>query len=314
MEANMKIISGNSNLPLAKKISEHLDVPISNAKFETFSDGETCVYIDENVRGEDVFLIQSTSNPVNHYLMETLIALDALKRSSAKRITVVMPYFGYARQDAKSESRTPITAKLVANLLTHAGADRILTLDLHSRQTQGFFDIPCDNLFGQGVIADDIRKTFDNDNLMFVSPDVGGVVRARSLAKMFNAPLAIVDKRREKANISEVMNVIGDVSGKDCIIFDDMADTAGTLVNAATALKEKGAKSVFAYVTHGVLSGPAFDRISNSVDLDGLVITDSIDNSTKKLPKQIRVISVSTLLSKAIRRIHTEKSISALFK
>lgn len=310
----LKLISGSSNIPLASSIANYLDSHLVNAKFDTFSDGESCVYIRENMRGADVFLIQSTSDPANHHLMETLIAIDALKRSSARRITVVIPYFGYARQDAKSESRTPITAKLVANLLTTAGADRILTLDLHSRQTQGFFDIPCDNLFGQNIIADDIREHFDTNNLMIVSPDVGGVVRARSLAKLFDALLSIVDKRREKANVSEVMNVIGDVEGKDCIILDDMADTAGTLVNAAKALKDKGANSVFAYVTHGVLSGPAYDRISKSNDLNGVVITDSINKDINTMPSKIRIISIAKLLSQAIRRIHDEESISELFK
>lgn len=309
----MKIIAGSSNVPLAQAIADHLDMNLVKAKFNQFSDGESCVYIRENMRGEDVFLIQSTSNPVNHHLMEMLIALDALKRSSTRRITVVMPYFGYARQDAKSESRTPITAKLVANLLTTAGADRVLTLDLHSRQTQGFFDIPCDNLFGQRTIADDIKKNFAVDNLMIVSPDVGGVVRARALAKVFDAPLAIIDKRRDRANESEVMNVVGDVDNKDCIIIDDMADTAGTLVHAAKALKEKGAKSVFAYVTHGILSGPAHDRINASEHLDGMVITDTINKSEDILPEKIRMISIAKLVSKAIKRIHNEESISELF-
>jgi len=310
----MKIIAGSSNVPLAQNIADLLDTDLANAKFDQFSDGESCVYIRENIRGKDVFLIQSTSNPVNHHLMEMLIALDALKRSSARRITVVMPYFGYARQDAKSESRTPITAKLVANLLTQAGADRVLTLDLHSRQTQGFFDIPCDNLFGQKTIAEDIKKNFNVNDLLIVSPDVGGVVRARALANVFDAPLAIVDKRRDKVNESEVMNVIGDVGGKDCIIVDDIADTAGTLVHAAKALKDMGAKSVFAYVTHGVLSGPAYERINKSEDLNGVVITDTINKTPATLPNKVRTISIARLLSKAIKRIHNEESISELFK
>lgn len=309
----MKIISGSSSIKLATAIAYNLDIELAKAKFDTFSDGESCVYIRENMRGEDVFLIQSTSKPANHHLMEMLIAVDALKRSSVKRITAVIPYFGYARQDAKSESRTPITAKLVANLLTQAGVDRILTLDLHSRQIQGFFDIPCDNLFGQVIISQDIRKRFDVKNLMMVSPDVGGVARARAVAKVFNVPLAIVDKRREKANQSKVMHVIGDVNGYDCIIIDDMVDTAGTLCNAAIALKEQGAKSVYAYVTHGVLSGPAHNRIENTDALDEIVITDSIDKNEGSLPNKVRVITVSRLLSQAINRIHQEKSISALF-
>jgi ribose-phosphate pyrophosphokinase len=279
-----------------------------------FSDEEIFVEVQENVRGEDVFLIQSTSAPANDHIMELLITLDALKRASARRITAVIPYFGYARQDRKPGPRTPITAKLVANLITAAGADRVLTVDLHAGQIQGFFDIPVDHLYARPVIVNDIKKHFpDADNIMVVSPDVGGVVRARSLAGKLGADLAIVDKRRERANASEVMNIIGEVSGRDCILFDDIVDTAGTLCNAAEALMEKGAKSVSAYVTHGVLSGPAIERVEQSV-LQSLVVTDSIAlTNTAKKCKNIRALSIAPLLAEGVRRISDESSVSSLF-
>ena len=311
----MKLIAGSSSLELAANISEYLDVPLARAEFKAFSDQETCVEIKDNMRGEDVFIIQSTSRPANKYLMELMICIDALRRSSAKRITAVMPYFGYARQDSKSGSRTPITAKLLANLLSTAGADRVLTIDLHARQIQGFFDIPADNLFAAPLFAKDVNERFKGHKITIVSPDVGGVIRARALATKINADLAIIDKRREQANESEVMNVIGDVDGKYCIIVDDMVDTAGTLCNAATALQANGAKSVHAYVTHGVLSGPAVSRIDNTTALTSLSITDTIryphngDNTSKK----IRIVTVAPLLAKAIKRIYEETSISELF-
>lgn len=310
----MRLIAGPSNKPLAEDISEILDIPLADTMFKSFSDEETLVEIHANMRGEDVFIIQSTSRPANQHFMELLITLDAVKRSSPRRITAVMPYFGYARQDSKSSSRTPITAKLCANLLTTAGADRILTMDLHARQIQGFFDIPADNLFGIPIFAKDIKRRFNGDDLMFVSPDVGGVVRARALAKKMDGDLAIIDKRRERDNVSEVMNVIGDVQGRNCIIVDDMSDTAGTLVNGAAALMEAGAKSVHAYVTHGVLSGPANDRINESEALKSLTITDTIlyPYNGEVSPK-VRKVTVAPLFAKAIKRIHDETSISELF-
>jgi len=310
----MKLIAGNSNQPLAKAMADYLGVKLTEATIRRFSDAEIFVEVQENVRGEDVFLIQSTSAPANENLMELMITLDALKRASARRITVVIPYFGYARQDRKPGPRTPITAKLVANLITTAGANRVLTVDLHAGQIQGFFDIPLDHLYARPVIVDDIKTQYaDLSNVVIVSPDVGGVVRARSLAGKLGADLAIVDKRRERANASEVMNIIGDVAGRDCILFDDIVDTAGTLCNAADALLEKGAKSVSAYVTHGVLSGPAIERVSKS-KLTSLVVTDSIAlTDAAKQCKNIRIVSIAPLMAEGIRRISEESSVSSLF-
>ncbi|MBI1364773.1 MAG: ribose-phosphate diphosphokinase [Alphaproteobacteria bacterium] len=313
----MKLIAGNSNRPLSEAIGRKLAVPIAAADIRTFKDGEVFVEIKENVRGEDVFVIQSTSTPANDNLMELLIIMDALTRASASRITAVIPYFGYARQDRKAGPRTPISAKLVANLITTAGADRVLTVDLHAGQIQGFFDIPTDNLYAVKVFERRIREIHKGDvsNLMIVSPDVGGVVRARSLAKRLeDRPLAIVDKRREHAGVSEVMNIIGDVKGRDCIIFDDIVDSGGTLVNAAEALMKQGANSVGAYVTHGVLSNGAADKIAKSQALTRLVVTDSIKASpaVAACPK-IESVSVADLLAEAIRRISNEESVSSLF-
>ena len=310
----MKLIAGNSNQPLAKAMADYLGVKLTEASIRRFSDEEIFVEVQENVRGEDVFLIQSTSAPANDHIMELLITLDALKRASARRVTVVIPYFGYARQDRKPGPRTPITAKLVANLITSAGADRVLTVDLHAGQIQGFFDIPLDHLYARPVIVADIKEQYkDLSNVMIVSPDVGGVVRARSLAARIGADLAIVDKRRERANASEVMNIIGDVTGRDCILFDDIVDTAGTLCNAATALLDKGAKSVSAYVTHGVLSGPAIERVQKS-KLSSLVVTDSIiATDAAKNCKNIRYVSIAPLMAEGIRRISEESSVSSLF-
>ncbi|GIR25951.1 MAG: ribose-phosphate pyrophosphokinase [Alphaproteobacteria bacterium] len=271
----MKIVSGNSNIPLAQEISNYLKVPLLKATIKKFPDKEIFVEIQENVRGEDVFVIQSTSFPANDHLMELLVTIDALKRGSAKRIAAIMPYYGYARQDRKSGPRTPISAKLIANLISTAGADRALMVDLHAGQIQGFFDIPTDNLFAAPVFIEDIKTKFDNNETIIVSPDVGGVVRARAIAKRLDCDLAIIDKRREKASVSEVMNIIGEVKNKNCILIDDICDTAGTLSNAAKALKSKGAKSVYAYITHGVLSNPAIERIEKS-PIDKMIITDSI--------------------------------------
>ncbi len=308
----MKILAGNSNLPLAESMAAYLGCDVTRANIKRFSDMEIFVEILENVRGQDVFFVQSTSYPANDHIMELLIALDALKRASAKRITTVIPYFGYARQDRKPGPRTPISAKLVANLITKAGADRVLTLDLHAAQIQGFFDIPLDHVYASPVISDDIRKHYDTNGLVIVSPDVGGVVRARSLAKRLDAELAIVDKRREHAGVSEVMHVIGEVADRNCILFDDIVDSAGTICNAAAALKEKGALTVSAYATHGVLSGPAYERIAASA-LDELVITDSILTSdAAKAIKKIRVVSVAPLLAEAVRRVAEETSVSSL--
>ncbi len=310
----MKLLSANSNLALAEDIAKYLGVPLMKTTVKTFSDKEIFVEIHENVRGEDVFLIQSTSYPANDNIMELLVCLDALKRASAKRITAVIPYFGYARQDRKPGARTPISAKLVANIITSAGADRVLTLDLHAGQIQGFFDIPLDNLFASPVLVKDIKEKFDTSNVTVVSPDVGGVVRARSYAKKINADLAIIDKRREKAGISEVMNVIGDVKDKDCIIVDDIVDSGGTLCNAAAALIENGAKSVEAYITHGVLSGSACKRIKDSV-LRTLAITDSIKITDEvKGESKIRIVTIAPLIAEAIKRISEETSVSSLFE
>ncbi|MEE1609660.1 ribose-phosphate pyrophosphokinase [Microvirga sp. CF3016] len=309
----MKLVAGNSNRPLAEAISAYLNVPLAKAQVRRFADMEVFVEIQENVRGEDVFIIQSTSFPTNDHLMELLIITDALRRASARRITAVIPYFGYARQDRKSASRAPISAKLVANLITHAGVDRVLTLDLHAGQIQGFFDIPTDNLFSAPTLARDIKDHLDGGNRMVVSPDVGGVVRARALAKRIDAQLAIVDKRRERPGESEVMNIIGDVSGRSCILVDDIVDSGGTLVNAADALLANGAKEVYAYITHGVLSGGAVARIAGS-RLKELVITDSImPTEAVKVAHNIRVISIAQLMGEAIGRTATESSVSSLF-
>jgi ribose-phosphate pyrophosphokinase len=310
----MKLMAGNSNLPLARAVSDYLEIPLTSASVRRFADEEVFVEIQENVRGEDVFVLQSTGFPANDNLMELLICIDALRRASAKRITAVIPYFGYARQDRKPGPRTPISAKLVANLITVAGADRVLSVDLHAGQIQGFFDIPTDNLYGAPVMSADILTRFGDRDIMVVSPDVGGVVRARALAKRLNnADLAIVDKRRERAGESEVMNIIGDVSGRICILIDDIVDSAGTLCNAAAALQQAGAAGVVAYVTHGVLSGGAVARVEGSV-LEELVITDSIgQHDVVKDAKRIRLLTIAPLLAEAIKRIADETSVSSLF-
>jgi ribose-phosphate pyrophosphokinase len=310
----MKIISGNSNMPLAAAVADYLDIPLTDTSVRRFADEEIFVEIHENVRGQDVFVIQPTSYPANDNLMEVLIITDALRRASARRITAVLPYFGYARQDRKPGPRTPISAKLVANLITTAGADRVLAVDLHAGQIQGFFDIPTDNLYGAPVMSADIQARFGSRNLMVVSPDVGGVVRARALAKRLdNAPLAIVDKRREKAGESEVMNIIGDVQGRFCILIDDIVDSAGTLCNAAAALKAAGAEEVVAYCTHGVLSGGAVARVDGST-LTELVITDSIQPTAEVSGSdRIRTLTIAPLLGEAIKRIADETSVSSLF-
>ena len=310
----MKIIAGNSNLPLSSDVGKYLQIDLAKATIRRFADEEVYVEIKENIRGEDVFVIESTSYPANDNLMELLVIIDALKRASAKRITAVLPYFGYARQDRKPGPRTPISAKLVANLISTAGADRVLTVDLHAEQIQGFFDIPTDNLFAGPVFSRDIKDQFDLSNLVAVSPDIGGVVRARAIASKFGASIAIVDKRRPKAGESEVMNIIGDVNEKDCIILDDIIDSAGTICNAADKLIDIGAKSVTAYVTHGVLSGKALSRIKDS-KLKEVVITDTINNTenAKELEK-LRIIPISDLLGEAIRRISEESSVSSLFE
>ena len=310
----MKLLAGNSNTPLARSIADYLEIPLTEASVRPFADEEIFVEIHENVRGEDVFVVQSTSYPANDNLMELLICIDALRRASAKRITAVLPYFGYARQDRKPGPRTPISAKLVANLITVAGANRVLSIDLHAGQIQGFFDIPTDNLFAAPVIAADIQARLSNRNLMIVSPDVGGVVRARGLAKRLdNAPLAIVDKRRERAGESEVMNIIGDVEGRTCVLVDDIVDSAGTLCNAAAALKQQGAEEVFAYCTHGVLSGGAAARVGASV-LTELVVTDSIySGEPDGEGGKIRRLTLAPLLAEAVRRIADESSVSSLF-
>ena len=310
----MKLVAGNSNLALANAIAGYLDVPLCKADVRRFADKEIFVEIQENVRGEDVFVLQSTSFPANDNLMEMLILVDALRRSSAKRITTVIPYFGYARQDRRTAGRTPISAKLVANLITEAGADRVLTIDLHAGQIQGFFDIPTDNLFAEPVISKDIMDHYTaNGPLAVVSPDVGGVVRARAIAKRVDAPLAIVDKRRDRPGESEVMNVIGEVEGMSCLLVDDIVDSGGTLCNAADALLNMGAKEVSAYITHGVLSGGAVTRIIGS-NLKELVTTDTIETTEAvKNAHNIRVITVASLLGEAIMRTALEKSVSSLF-
>jgi ribose-phosphate pyrophosphokinase len=309
----IKLVAGNSNPILAEAIGRYLNTPMTKAVVRRFADMEIFVEIQENVRGADVFVIQSTSYPANDHLMELLIIIDALRRASARRITAVIPYYGYARQDRKVGPRTPISAKLVANLITHAGVDRVLTLDLHAGQIQGFFDIPTDNLFAAPVITRDVRERFDLKKVIVVSPDVGGVVRARGLAKRIDAPLAIIDKRRDRPGESEVMNVIGEVDGGICILVDDIADSGGTLINAADALLEKGASEVYAYVTHGVLSGEAVARVGKS-RLKELVITDSImPTETINKSKNVRVLSIATLLGEAISRTAAEESVSSLF-
>ncbi|MGB6536412.1 MAG: ribose-phosphate pyrophosphokinase [Xanthobacteraceae bacterium] len=309
----MKLVAGNSNRALAASIGNYLGIPLAKAVVRRFADMEVFVEIQENVRGADAFVIQSTSYPANDHLMELLIIIDAMRRASARRITAVIPYYGYARQDRKVGPRTPISAKLVANLITHAGADRVLTLDLHAGQIQGFFDIPTDNLFAAPVMTRDIRERFDLSKVIVVSPDVGGVVRARSLAKRINTPLAIVDKRRERPGESEVANVIGEVSGGTCILVDDIVDSGGTLLNAADALLEKGAREVYGYITHGVLSGSAVKRVAAS-NLKELVITDSIHATEAVVQSNnIRVLSIADLIGEAISRTAAEESVSSLF-
>lgn len=309
----MKLVTGNSNLKLANGISRYVGLELSNCDVKRFADNEIFVEMKENVRGEDVFVIQSTSYPANDNLMELLIIIDTLRRASAKRITAVIPYFGYARQDRKPGPRTPITSKLVANMIDKAGANRVLTMDLHAGQIQGFFDIPTDNLFAAPVLVEDIKSKLTKNTPIVVSPDVGGVVRARIIAKRIGADLAIVDKRRERAGESEVMNIIGDVKGKECFIIDDIVDSAGTLCNASDALIREGATKVYSYVTHGVLSGKAVERVNKS-SLTKLLITDTIEESDNvKKSDKIDVISISSLLGEAIKRISDEKSVSSLF-
>ena len=309
----MKLLAGNSNQPLALAIADYLGLTLTKAAVRRFADMEVFVEIHENVRGEDAFVIQSTSSPANDNLMELLVCIDALKRASARRITAVIPYFGYARQDRKPGPRTPISAKLVANLITTAGANRVLTLDLHAGQIQGFFDIPLDNLYAAPAFIRDIREQFDGHDLMIVSPDVGGVVRARLLARRLDADLAIVDKRRERAGVSEVMNIIGDVSGRTCVLVDDIVDSAGTLCNAAAALLEHGAAEVYAYVTHGVLSGGAVARVADSA-IKRLTVTDSIEaTAAMRASPNIRALPIAELIGEAMKRISEESSVSSLF-
>ena len=311
--APMKLLACNSNRPLAEAISAYLKVPLTQASIRRFADMEIFVEILENVRGEDVFVIQSTSYPANDNLMELLVCIDALRRGSAKRITSVIPYYGYARQDRKTGPRTPISAKLVANLITRAGADRVLTLDLHAGQIQGFFDIPLDNLIAAPVFVKDIGERYPDEDLIIVSPDVGGVVRARMIAKRLDADLAIIDKRRERAGVSEVMHVIGDVRDRTCILVDDIVDSGGTLCNAAQALLDEGAKQVSAYVTHGVLSGGAVARVAAS-DLQELVITDSIlATEAVRISESTRQLTIAPLMAEATKRIAEEQSVSSLF-
>lgn len=313
MANSIKLIAGNSNRPLAEAVAASMGISVAKAQVKRFADMEIFVEIQENVRGEDVYVLQSTSFPANDHLMELLIITDALRRSSARRITAVIPYFGYARQDRRASGRTPISAKLVANLISHAGVDRVLTLDLHAGQIQGFFDIPVDNLFGAPLIAKDIKARLDLANLMVVSPDVGGVVRARALAKRIDAPLAIVDKRRERAGVSEVMNIIGEVEGQTCILIDDIVDSGGTLCNAAEALLANGARDVYAYCTHGVFSGGAVARIAQS-KIREFVVTDSImPTEAVRVARNIRTISIAELMGEAIKRTAAETSVSSLF-
>ena len=307
----MKLISGNSNLELAKRISQFAGVPLVKANIGRFADGEVRAEIHENIRGKDAFVIQSTSTPVNDNVMELLVMIDALKRASARRITAVMPYFGYARQDRKTMSRAPISAKLMADLITTAGADRVLTLDLHAGQIQGFFNIPVDTLIARPILVNDMRKRIDTDNLVFVSPDAGGTERARSYAKKFDTEIAVIDKRRPEPGESEVMNVVGDVKDKQCIIVDDIIDSGGTLANAATALLEQGAIKVRAYITHGVLTPTADEKIGNS-DLTELIVTDSIKISRESTITQLRYVTIAPLIGRAIVNVHNEESVSNL--
>ena len=312
MPEGIKIFAGNSNGNLANEISDVLDIPMGNATVSTFSDGEITVHIDENVRGSDVYVVQSTCTPVNNTLMELLLMVDALKRASAKRITAVMPYYGYARQDRKAQPRVPISARLVADLLTATGIGRVLTIDLHAGQIQGFFNIPVDHLYASPVLSEYVKEKYAND-VVVVSPDAGGVERARAFAKRIDASLAIIDKRREKANVSQVMHVIGDVSNKNAILFDDMIDTAGTITQAAASLKENGAKRVIAACAHAVLSGPALDRINDSV-LEEVIVTNTIPMEEKqKQCSKLTVLSVAKLLGEAMKRIHEGSSVSSLF-
>lgn len=309
----IRIFSGNSNPALAEKICINLNMPLGQAKVRTFSDGEIMVEIGENVRGRDIYVIQSTCSPTNNNLMELLIMIDALKRASAATITAVIPYYGYARQDRKAAPRTPITSKLVADLITTAGADRVVTVDLHAGQIQGFFNIPVDNLYAAPVLLDHLKERFPNNDIVMVSPDAGGTERARAFAKRLGCTLAVIDKRRTGPNVAEVMHLIGDVAGKSAIILDDMVDTAGTLTQAAAALKEHGAKAIYACATHGVLSGPAIDRINASC-IEKVVLTDTVPLGEKAaLTDKIRVLSVAELLAEAIRRIHEDESVSSLF-
>ncbi len=309
----MKILTGNSNPELAEAIAAYLNIPLAKASIKRFSDQEVFIEILENVRGEDVFLVQPTSYPANDHMMELLVCIDALRRASARRITAVIPYFGYARQDRKPGPRTPISAKLVANLITTAGADRVLTIDLHAGQIQGFFDIPTDNLYAMPVLVRDMKEKYAGRPTTIVSPDVGGVVRARAYAKRMDSPIAIIDKRRERAGVSEVMHIVGEVEGTNCVLVDDIVDSAGTLCNAAQALLSAGAKSVSAYVAHGVLSGPAIDRIAAS-GLDEVIITDSIrPTAGVNTSKKVRVVTVAPLLAEAMNRIAHETSVSSLF-
>ena len=308
----MKLLSCNSNISLSEEIAKNLDIPLTKASVRKFSDEEIFVEVNENVRGQDVYVLQSTSKPANDNLIELLVCIDALKRASANQITAVIPYFGYARQDRKPGPRTPITAKLVANLLTTSGADRVLTIDLHAGQIQGFFDIPVDNLYAAPILLSDIKENFNINNTVIISPDVGGVVRARYIANRLNTSLAIVDKRREAANVSEVLNIIGEVDGKDCILIDDIVDTAGTLTNASEALLKVGANSVSAYVSHGVLSGPALKRIKES-SLKELVTTNTIIEIKNENKNKIRRLSVAPLIAEAVKRIDNHSSVSSLF-
>jgi ribose-phosphate pyrophosphokinase len=313
--SKMMVFSGNANRQLANEVVKNLRLPLGKAKVDKFSDGEISIEINENVRGKDVFIIQPTCAPTNDNIMELVVMTDALRRASASRITAVVPYFGYARQDRRVRSmRVPITAKVVADMITGAGVDRLLTVDLHADQIQGFFDIPVDNIYATPVLVDDIERTFQGDDFIVVSPDVGGVVRARAMAKRVgDVDLAIIDKRRPKANVSQVMHIIGDVEGKKCLLIDDIVDTAGTLCKAADALKENGAKEVYAYITHPVLSGPAIENI-NASTLDELIVTDTIPLSDKaKKSGKIRPLTISGLIAESIRRISNEESISALF-
>ena len=310
----MKLLTGNSNKPLSKKIAKYLKSKLINSSIRKFSDGEIYIEINENIRGNSIYIIQSISSPANDNLMELLLCIDALKRSSAKNITTVIPYFGYARQDRKVAPRTSISAKLVSNLITKAGADRVVTVDLHAGQIQGFFDIPVDNLFSTPIFARHVKKNIKGKNIICVAPDVGGTERARALGKTLNIGLAIVDKRRPKPGQSQVMNVIGNVKDKTCIIVDDIIDSGGTIVNAAKALKDRGAKEVYVYITHGVLTGDAVDKIKKSV-IKNLVITDTIDNQEKiKKAKNIEVLPISSLMGEAIKRISNSTSVSDLFK